>query len=142
MKDFSYITNSHPSFIEGTYNQFLQDPNSIDPELKKFFEGFDFAMQNGVSNVVANPSNAVSQNSNTSTGAIDWTKEINVYRLILGYRNKAHLIAKTNPIRERKDRHANLELEFFFPVESSKYFEFTLLGLSMNLIISSLLISI
>jgi 2-oxoglutarate dehydrogenase E1 component len=33
--------------------------------------------------------------------------------MILGYRNKGHLIAKTNPIRERKDRDANLTLSFF-----------------------------
>jgi 2-oxoglutarate dehydrogenase E1 component len=31
----------------------------------------------------------------------------------LGYRNKGHLLAKTNPIRTRKDRGANLELSFF-----------------------------
>ncbi len=110
MKDFSYITNAHPSYIEGMYQQFLQDPNSIDPELKKFFEGFDFAMQNGVNNVGEN--NVVAK---TSEGGSDtnWAKEIAVYRLILGYRNKGHLIATTNPIRERKDRHANLELSFF-----------------------------
>jgi len=40
-------------------------------------------------------------------------REIRIYRLILGYRNKGHLIAKTNPIRERKDRGANLDLGFF-----------------------------
>jgi 2-oxoglutarate dehydrogenase E1 component len=33
--------------------------------------------------------------------------------MILGYRNKGHLIAKTNPIRKRRDRGANLNLEFF-----------------------------
>jgi 2-oxoglutarate dehydrogenase E1 component len=44
MKDFSYITNSHPAFIENLYQDFLQDPNSVDPDLKKFFEGFDFAV--------------------------------------------------------------------------------------------------
>src|SRR5688572_28956802 len=33
--------------------------------------------------------------------------------MILGYRNKGHLIAKTNPIRKRKDRGANLNPEFF-----------------------------
>ena len=44
---------------------------------------------------------------------VDWMKEIQVYRMILGYRNKGHLIAKTNPIRERKDRGANLDLGFF-----------------------------
>ena len=110
MKDFSYITNSHPSFIEGTYNQFLQDPNSIDPELKKFFEGFDFAMQNGA--VSASATTTASTNSIASSNA-DWANEIKVYRLILGYRNKGHLIATTNPIRTRKDRGANLDLAFF-----------------------------
>ena len=34
-------------------------------------------------------------------------------RMILGYRNKGHLIADTNPIRKRKDRGANLNPEFF-----------------------------
>ena len=59
MKDFSYITNSHPSFIEGMYQQFLNDASSIDPDLKKFFEGFDFAMQNGsVASVATTSANA------------------------------------------------------------------------------------
>ncbi len=40
-------------------------------------------------------------------------KEFAVYQLILDYRNKGHLVAKTNPIRERKDRKANLELSNF-----------------------------
>jgi 2-oxoglutarate dehydrogenase E1 component len=115
MKDFSYITNSHPSFIEGLYQQFLADSNSIDPDLKKFFEGFDFAMQNGIvqNSNVASVSSVVNNASSNSSGTVDWAKEIAVYRLILGYRNKGHLIAKTNPIRERKDRKANLDLQFF-----------------------------
>jgi len=118
MKDFSYITNSHPSFIEGMYQQFVQDPNSVDPDLKKFFEGFDFAMQNGTdkpTNIASVGQDKVNTTASVSSDPsnINWAKEIAVYRLILGYRNKGHLIAKTNPIRERKDRHANLELEFF-----------------------------
>lgn len=106
MKDFSYITNSHPSYIESLYSEFVKDPNSVNIELKKFFEGFDFAVANG--SAVSN-GQAVSA---ASTDA-DWMKEIRVYRLILGYRNKGHLLAKTNPIRERKDRGANLDLPFF-----------------------------
>src|SRR6478735_5627107 len=47
MKDFSYITNSHPAYIESLYNDFVKDPSGIDPDLKKFFEGFDFAVSNG-----------------------------------------------------------------------------------------------
>jgi 2-oxoglutarate dehydrogenase E1 component len=106
MKDFSYITNSHPSYIENLYSEFVKNPNSVDAELKKFFEGFDFAVTNG--------SAAMSgQIAGSSSVDADWMKEIRVYRLILGYRNKGHLLAKTNPIRERKDRGANLDLPFF-----------------------------
>jgi 2-oxoglutarate dehydrogenase E1 component len=114
MKDFSYITNSHPSFIENLYNEFLKDPNSIDADLKKFFEGFDFALSN-------TRQTAPSETSKTATtsaivpdsSGINWMKEISAYRMILGYRNKGHLIATTNPIRARKDRGANLSLAFF-----------------------------
>ncbi|MBL7760995.1 MAG: 2-oxoglutarate dehydrogenase E1 component [Sediminibacterium sp.] len=105
MKDFSYITNSHPAFIESLYQDFLKNPDSVDPDLKKFFEGFDFA----VSNHAAGSTGAAP----VSASGIDWMNEIKVYRLILGYRNKAHLIATTNPIRSRKDRGANLDLAFF-----------------------------
>ncbi len=106
MKDFSYITNSHPSYIEDLYKEFVKDPSSIDPDLKKFFEGFDFAVSNGVAD-------APTTDQTTASTHIDWMYEIRVYRLILGYRNKGHLLAKTNPIRARKDRGANLELSFF-----------------------------
>ena len=107
MKDFSYITNSHPAYIESLYNDFILDPNSIDPDLRKFFEGFDFAKAHG---------NA--QSTDSQPVSINWMTEIKVYRLILGYRNKGHLLAKTNPIRKRKDRGANLDLGFFGLAES------------------------
>ena len=38
MKDFSYITNSHPAFIESLYQDFLNDPNSIEPGKKFSFD--------------------------------------------------------------------------------------------------------
>lgn len=107
MKDFSYITNSHPAYIERLYQEFVQNPESVDPDLKKFFEGFDFAVSNASGTVVTD------KGQMTVADSIDWMKEIKVYRLILGYRNKGHLIAKTNPIRQRKDRGANLDLSFF-----------------------------
>ena len=109
MKDFSYITNSHPAYIENLYTDYQKDPESIDMDLRKFFEGFDFALSNVNGNVKANGaavSSSLPQN-------IQLDKEFSVYRLIQAYRNKGHLIAKTNPIRERKDRHANLDLKYF-----------------------------
>lgn len=102
MKDFSYITQAHPAYIENLYNDFVKDPSAINPEWKKFFEGFDYAMmhKNGHS-----ASNAVDKNQ--------LNKEFAVYQLIQAYRKKAHLIAKTNPIRARKDRQAHLTLKDF-----------------------------
>jgi 2-oxoglutarate dehydrogenase E1 component len=50
MKDFQYITGSHPSYIEGLYNDFVKDPNSVDADMRKFFEGFDFAVSNAAGN--------------------------------------------------------------------------------------------
>jgi 2-oxoglutarate dehydrogenase E1 component len=105
MKDFSYITQSHPAFIENLYRDFVKDPASVDPELKKFFEGFDFAIRNGAT--TATPSNGA------ATADINWQKEFSVYRLMMAYRNKGHLVAKTNPIRPRIDRGARLELTHF-----------------------------
>jgi len=107
MKDFSYITSSHPAYIENLYTDFKNNPESVDVDLRKFFEGFDFAVSssNGHAAQATLPSTEISV-SNLS-------KEFGVYQLILDYRNKGHLVAKTNPIRERKDRKANLALSFF-----------------------------
>ncbi len=109
MKDFQYITNSHPGYIEGLYNDFVKDPNSVDEEMRKFFEGFDFAVRNGAGNKNSIPANA----EPVKTTSTSFLKEFAVFQLIQAYRKKGHLIAKTNPIRERKDRHANLSLDNF-----------------------------
>jgi 2-oxoglutarate dehydrogenase E1 component len=121
MKDFSYITHSHPAYIENLYQDFVQNPESVDPEYRRFFEGFDFAITNG------NGGNGNGGNGNgnghaaTDAAPIEaapvnstqLTKEFAVYSLIQAFRNKGHLVAKTNPIRERINRKANLELKYF-----------------------------
>jgi len=108
MKDFSYITSSHPQFIESLYQEFVSNPDSIDPEMRKFFEGFDFAISAGKVS-----SNGGSVATASLPADVDWMREVRAYRMILGYRNKGHLIAKTNPIRKRKDRGANIGLDFY-----------------------------
>lgn len=86
MKDFSYITNSHPAYIENLYNDFVSNPGSVDPEMRKFFEGFDFA----VSTVA--PSNGQAANSQAMNGKqVDGQKlqkEFGVFQLIRAYRKK------------------------------------------------------
>ncbi|MFN0083657.1 MAG: 2-oxoglutarate dehydrogenase E1 component [Ferruginibacter sp.] len=110
MKDFQYITNAHPSYVENVYNDYLINPDSVDLDLKKFFEGYDFAMANGST---SNGKVAMVTPQNGGAEVANLTKEFSVYQLIQAYRKKGHLIAKTNPLKERKDRHANLELSNF-----------------------------
>jgi len=133
MKDLQYITNSSPSFIESLYQDFVKDPQSVDPEFKKFFEGFDFAINQGKNGNGAIPAPVSSKEpAFKTTDGVDWKKELGAYRLILGYRNKGHLLAKTNPIRPRKDRGANLGLGFFGFTEEDmdkSFFAGNLIGL-------------
>jgi len=108
MKDFQYITNPHPAYIESLYQDFIKNPSSIDVEMRKFFEGFDFAVSMTSSGAkIATTGNTDSQSN------FQFDKELSVYQLIQAYRRKGHLVATTNPIRERKDRKANLTLENF-----------------------------
>ncbi|MBS1920868.1 MAG: 2-oxoglutarate dehydrogenase E1 component [Bacteroidetes bacterium] len=112
MKDFTYITHSSPAFIENLYREFVKSPESVDPELRKFFEGFDFAVNAGATN--GHPATGiVTPAAVVITDSSQLSKEFAVYNLILAYRKKGHLITKTNPIRERKDRGARLELKYF-----------------------------
>src|SRR5215204_4642577 len=116
MKDFSYITHSHPAYIENLYKDFVLNPESVDPDYRKFFEGFDFAISstqngNGTNGKVAEAPLLSQPLITVDTSQL--SKEFAVYSLILAYRRKGHLLAKTNPIRERKNRVANLDLKYF-----------------------------
>lgn len=153
MNTFSYISNADPAYIESLYQQFKNDPAAIESEWKKFFEGFDFAVSNLSSNgndvavvtteageekttlaPVAAPSkedhSAIAAHSTTTQ--TDLAREAGVYQLICAYREKAHLLSITNPIRKRKDRHANLDLSFFGLSDADlqkEFFAGTVLGL-------------
>jgi 2-oxoglutarate dehydrogenase E1 component len=122
MKDFSYITSSHPSYIENLYTDFKKNPESVDTDLRKFFEGFDFALSNHNGHAKTAEIATTVPSAGLSVSNLD--KEFGVYQLILAYRKKGHLIAKTNPIRERKDRHANLALSYFGLNENDLQTEF------------------
>lgn len=112
MKDFSFITASHPSYIENLYGDFKNNPESVDEDLRKFFEGYDFAVSlNGDAQTESGEGEP--QKKGMAVSGEDMVKELAVYQLINAYRDKGHLEAKTNPIRERKDRKAHLGLENF-----------------------------
>ena len=91
----SYVANAEGQFVEQLYQAYRENPKSVDPSWGKFFEGFDFALNQGGDKSVSNDK---------------VLKELSVFSLIEGYRKRGHLLSKTNPIRERRDRHAMLEL--------------------------------
>jgi 2-oxoglutarate dehydrogenase E1 component len=143
MDSFSYLSNAEPGYIENLYEDFKKDASSIDVEWKKFFEGFDFAVTNYHANgdaenaAAAGAPPAASLPVDTETAASPLPadsfvprasetlpKEFRVARLITAYRYRAHLVSLTNPIRQRKDRHANLDLAFFGLEESDLDNEF------------------
>lgn len=105
MSDFSFISNAHPSFIESMYQKYQENPESVEQNWRTFFAGFDFAAEgNGTST------------TNKSSGDLD-PKELRVFNLIIGYRNRGHLLSDTNPIRKRKDRRPQLKKKTFGLVE-------------------------
>ncbi|GHB71895.1 2-oxoglutarate dehydrogenase E1 component [Persicitalea jodogahamensis] len=124
MDNYSYIANSEPSYIEELYKSYQQDPTSVEESWARFFEGFDFSKkypQNGTaaSNGVASAtSNGVASSKSGVASDVRIQKEMEVVHLIRGYRSRGHLVATTNPIRERKNRGPLLELADFKLEES------------------------
>lgn len=102
MQDLSFLLNAHPSYVDQLYKDFMQDPISVEAEWRNFFTGYDFAINSG----------KTGEESTTGNVSIN-VKEFKVVKLIYAYRNKGHLVSDTNPIRPRKDRHADLELHFY-----------------------------
>ncbi len=118
MKDFSYVMSSHPSYVDSLYDDYTKNPEAVDPEWKKFFEGVDFASKKN-----GNGSSAVTLESAPVTNE-QLGKELGVYRLINAFRKRGHLIADTNPIRPRKDRKPHLDLSDFGLAEADMNTEF------------------
>ncbi len=117
MDKYSYIANSDGAYIEELYNSYKQDPTSVDGGWQKFFEGFDFYQKyplNGHSNGAATQSAPGTGKSDAApVDASRIQKEMEVVHLIRGYRSRGHLLARTNPIRERLERSPRLDLADF-----------------------------
>ncbi|MCE6992906.1 2-oxoglutarate dehydrogenase E1 component [Dyadobacter sp. CY323] len=115
MDKYTYIANSDAAYIEELYNSYKQDATSVDEGWQKFFEGYDFFQKYPVNgNGHANGS-AVGKEA-AVIGKVDPSrirKEMEVVHLIRGYRSRGHLMATTNPIQKRKDRHPQLDLADF-----------------------------
>ena len=101
-QDYSYVSSSDNTYIDGLYTDYRRNPESVDSSWRQFFKGVEFALSQ--SQVLGDASAVASSNLG---------KEFKVYRLIEAYRARGHLISVTNPIRERKNRFPHLDLEDF-----------------------------
>jgi 2-oxoglutarate dehydrogenase E1 component len=97
MDKFSYLNNANGAFIDNLYKKFQKDPSSVDELWQKFFEGYEFSNLG---------------NQQNSTSSVD-AKEISVLKLINAYRTRGHLLADTNPVRDRRKHRADLDLSYF-----------------------------
>lgn len=117
MDKYSYIANSDGAYIEELYNSYKQDPGSVDAGWQKFFEGYDFyqkyPVKGHVNGAAAKAASAPGHTVPSAVNAALIQKEMEVVHLIRGYRSRGHLLARTNPIRERLDRNPRLSLADF-----------------------------
>lgn len=94
----NYLSNAEIAYIDGLYEDYKNDADSVDFGWRKFFEGFELGQQR------TGEGYAVSE---------DVLKEINVLNLIKGYRTRGHLFTKTNPVRERRKYTPTLDYKNF-----------------------------
>ena len=114
MDRFSFLNAAHTEFFAQLYDQYLVNPDSVEPSWRALFQGFDFGMS------TYNQENALAQMSTITISNVDngqvsdkIVKEFNVLKLIDGYRTRGHLFTKTNPVRDRRIYTPNLDLENF-----------------------------
>ena len=114
MDRFSFLNAAHTAFFADLYEQYLQNPDSVEPSWRSFFQGFDFGQANYGSDFIGEQvANIASGNASNGHVSEKTQKEFNVLRLIDGYRTRGHLFTKTNPVRDRRTYSPTLALENF-----------------------------
>ncbi|WP_417290856.1 2-oxoglutarate dehydrogenase E1 component [Corallibacter sp.] len=106
MDKYSFLNAAHTAYFADLYEQYLQNPDSVEPSWRAFFQGYDFGSESyGMQGeVIEGVSTQIPEHVQ---------KEFQVVKLIDGYRTRGHLFTKTNPVRERRKYAPTLALENF-----------------------------
>ena len=99
MDPYSFLNTAHAAYFAELYDQYLINPESVEPTWRAFFQGFEFGIDKASKKEDHIPENIL--------------KEFKVVKLINAYRTRGHLFTKTNPVRERRKYIPNLDLENF-----------------------------
>src|SRR5690606_38278082 len=106
MDKFSFLNAAHTAYFADLYEQYLENPDTVEPSWRAFFQGYDFGSESYGLNgeVVEGVSTQIPEKLE---------KEFKVLKLIDGYRMRGHLFTKTNPVRERRSYTPTLDIENF-----------------------------
>ena len=106
MDKYSFLNAAHTAHFANLYDQYLQNPDTVEPSWRAFFQGYDFGSENyGLDGeIIEGVSTQIPEHVQ---------KEFQVVKLIDGYRIRGHLFTKTNPVRDRRTYQPNLDLENF-----------------------------
>ncbi|MFL1011063.1 2-oxoglutarate dehydrogenase E1 component [Flavisericum labens] len=106
MDKFSFLNAAHTAFFAELYEQYLKNPDSVEPSWRAFFQGYDFGSENyGLDGEIVDGVSAQMPEY--------LQKEFQVIKLIDGYRMRGHLFTKTNPVRDRRTYSPTLDIENF-----------------------------
>ena len=134
MDKFSFLNAAHTGFIADLYDQYLVNPDAVEPSWRSFFQGYD----------LANEDYSFSEEETPVGIPQEVRKEFLVADLINGYRTRGHLFTETNPVRDRRQYTPSLELDNFGLDENDLNKEFSagdILGLGrvkLSVIVSHL----
>ena len=103
MDKFSFLNAAHTGFIADLYDQYLVNPDAVEPSWRSFFQGYD----------LANEDYSFSEEETPVGIPQEVRKEFLVADLINGYRTRGHLFTETNPVRDRRQYSPTLELDNF-----------------------------
>ena len=106
MDKYSFLNAAHTAYFADMYEQYQQDPDSIESSWKAFFQGYDFGSESygAAGEIVEGVMTQIPEQVQ---------KEFQVIKLIDGYRTRGHLFTKTNPVRERRKYQPDLQIENF-----------------------------
>ncbi|HRP00349.1 MAG TPA: 2-oxoglutarate dehydrogenase E1 component, partial [Flavobacteriales bacterium] len=101
MDKHSYLSNADGAALDSIYQQYLQDPASVDAGWARFFEGFELARTSF---------DTLPGVQLKAGGDEHLRKEFLVLDFINAYRQRGHLFTRTNPVRERRKYSPPLDL--------------------------------
>jgi len=105
MDNFSFLNAAHSAYFADLYDQYLENPDSLEPSWRAFFQGYDFGSKNNfIEEIVEGVTHQIPDSVK---------KEFNVINLIDAYRSRGHLFTKTNPVRDRRTYNPNLRINYF-----------------------------